>query len=300
MGASITLGNSTKSITTGGSTASVSLGDSSKSVNLNFTNDPYSSDATTVFARFPNDPPAALKDIMATFIDAQVANGNWALLKQFILYCMDTEANSLIDWLGFANATNSNSTTHTPWSGAAHSGFAGFSPDGATKFINNNLAPDDMSNTDCFAGIWLYTIDNPATVKFVYGSGDLSGLNSFFHHFQRGSATISGARANLNSATAIEDSNKVFLNANSLHLVESNTPNNIIKRNGSTEVSESNAIRAANPYSMYVGGENREDSLLLPVSCNVTAWVAGKTVGFDHANFYADLLTMLQSLGIES
>ena len=67
------------------------------------------------------------KNAIATFVDAEVLNGNWALIDEFWCFKLITEANSLISWKTKI-ATNN---------GAVHGG-SGFTFNGTNQYINSN------------------------------------------------------------------------------------------------------------------------------------------------------------------
>ncbi len=259
----------------------------------------FSADAQAVFDLMDSDPPAALKTIMATFIDSQVAIGNWAVMIQFVLYGMDTAGNSVINWKSTSfNALNVGSP-HTVWSGPAHSGFAGFSPDGATLYVNSGIAPDDIGQDDVRFGVWMFTNDDGAGNNVLMGTRDVSTDDAIIFRQFPGTRLIIQVNCGLG--------NQLFYNAedvfadNTFHeIVRPDSSNQAYWRAGVQRGTGADASQGRSSHNIYDGANNNQGTASLELDCNITARLATANTGFDGLDFYTNLLIMLQSMGIEA
>jgi len=134
---------------------------------LNFLK-PTSPTAQAVIDLMDTDPPVALKNIMAVFIDSQVASGNWALMDCFQFYAMDTAANAVINWIGnFSNGLLVNSPVHDP--------FDGITGDGITQFITTQYNPTDdginVGQDNLMTGVFCVDNLDVRTIKYLFGNG---------------------------------------------------------------------------------------------------------------------------------
>lgn len=93
----------------------------------------YSTEAEAVFSRMTG-LVVAEKDAMANFIDAQVINGNWALLDEVFMFSMQTAGNAKIGWK--SNSMTLEEGTETFIVGR------GFSFDGLTAFDTGYVGGD--------------------------------------------------------------------------------------------------------------------------------------------------------------
>ncbi len=128
----------------------------------------FSAAAQDVFDLMPTDPPVALKNIMAVFIDSQVASGNFALMDCFQFYAMDTAANAVINWIGnFSNGLLVNSPVHDP--------FNGITGDGITQFITTQYNPTvdgiNVSQDNILMGVFCVDNLDVRTIRYLFGNG---------------------------------------------------------------------------------------------------------------------------------
>ncbi len=262
----------------------------------------FSAEAQAVFDLMDSDPPVALKTIMATFIDSQVASGNFALLVQFILYGMDTAANSVINWVSASfNAINVGSP-HTPWSGVAHSGFAGFGPDGATLYMNAGIQPTDFLRDDFRDGLWLFTNDDSSDTPVLFGC---RGASTAGDHFMEQlpisrSGLVSKANTNVGDVLITTEPGDLFQDHSLYEIVRPDSSNQDFDKNGVQLGTEADASDEHRAVDIYDGAFNNNGSVILHMDVNITARYVAPNTGFDSVNFHANLLIMLQSMAVPS
>ncbi len=259
----------------------------------------FSIEALEVFDLMDTDPPTELKETMATFIDSQVASGNWALMLpyQFILYGMDTAANSVINWMNANfNAVNAGSP-HVQWS-VGHSGFAGFSPDGATLYVNAGIAPDALGQDDVRVGVWLFTNDD-AGAAALFGARDGVAATDLFIQ-QLGGGNKYDCAANSSNRVDFVITPGVLLDHSFYEVTRPDSANQALFENGVQLATDTDASTGLGSVNIYDGGFNLSGSLSTAMDCNLTARYVAPNTGFDPVNFHANLLIMLQSMGIEA
>jgi len=117
----------------------------------------YSPEATAVFTRM-SGLTTAEKDIMATFIDAQVTNGNWALVDEYYNFYLQDMNNALVGWLNLT-ATREGSTLPT------YSYTTGFTLNGTDNYIDTGFIPSvDAVNSENQYGYMQLNIMNQGTI----------------------------------------------------------------------------------------------------------------------------------------
>lgn len=242
----------------------------------------YSAEAKAAFLNFAS-LPTAWKDIMATFIDSQVASGNWAKQRFLQIRWMNNEANSLIDLKGIANAINVGGV-HTPKIGMAYNG--------TSTYLNTGFDPS-------IDGGSLYTLNDAA-----FGWGVI--INSVTTTGQLGGVTSSGAVRNyIGQESGTQLAYRVNCNLNSTYLTDdffANNSNYIARRNaasgaGATALNKNGvdvATTTTVSTSMPVGPmfEGCNDNLGVPggfLQVQVGWAGASKSVTFDFANFNTNL-----------
>lgn len=258
----------------------------------------FSPEALAVFALMDSDPPLALKNIMATFIDSQVASGNWAIITQFILYGMDTAANSVINWLSSSFDAVNVGSPHTIWSGTGHSGFAGFSPDGATLYVNAGISANDIGLDDFRTGVWLFTNDDSGA-NILVGAREAATTDTFLQQNPAGNTNI--IRVNTNQGTLTFAEPDGDLDEHSLHeVVRPDSANMALWKNGVQLATQATVSNVVSTLNLYDGAFNNNGTASNHMDCNITARHTTINTGFDPVNFYNNLLIMLQSMGVEA
>jgi hypothetical protein len=251
----------------------------------------YSNEAEAVFALMDSAPPVWLKNKMNTYINFLVADGNWVLLKQLLFYAMDTEANSLVDWLGFVNAVNINSTPHTPVT-EAHAGFAGFSPDGISKYINTKLKNSDTEQDNACGQAWLFTNtdkDNQA----LFGS-----QNSFSVACYTG--VISLARIN-QAETSGANSGVSNFSQHTLTGGRRSAADKVDWIENGVEIATNNRVSVVPTNNeIFSGAKNNVGVADFFLNGNLCMNIVHQNNGFNYLAFYNRTLSFLQNLGIEA
>ncbi len=249
----------------------------------------FSSEAQAVFDLMPTDPPPALKNAMAIFIDSQVASGNFALLDVFQFYGMDTEANALIDWIGTIDAINVNSTTFVA------NNF--FSPDGATKYINAGFTPtihgSNFVRNSAVLGAYLVANRTAGNKTFL---GELTSTPGTRRDYVRKNAgnIIWQVNADGNEAFAADYIDE------SLYLIfrTGSVTGDLFRNAVSIDPISDASLAPLSDKPSFIGALNNDGSAAEFTDCDVACFVAGGGAGFDQSNFFNNLLIMLQTLGI--
>jgi hypothetical protein len=256
----------------------------------------YSETAEAVFALMDSDPPVWLKNKMNTYINGLVSDGNWTLLKQLLFYAMDTEANSLVDWLGFVNAVNVNSTPHTPVT-EAHVGFAGYTTNGTTNYLNRVLKPSDMVQNNIFVSSYLFETLSAANSVHLFSSRVLNGLNMFI---RQNTTPNKGYCVNSSSVNTRDYSASLFQN-NKLYTLSREVSTDMrVLENGVEQdtINQVSTTPSAQPiWDSVLNANGTPSSFFSGKICMVAS---GKGIGFNHLAFYNRTLAFLQDLGIET
>jgi hypothetical protein len=255
----------------------------------------YSETAEALFALMDSDPPVWLKTKMNTYINFLVADGNWILLKQLLFYAMDTETNSLIDWLGFVNAVNVNSTPHTPVT-EAHAGFAGYTTNGISNYLNRVLKPSDMDQNNVFVCCYLFETLSALSSRYLFSSRVENNKNLFL----RQNAVDKGYCVNSTSLNVRNYSGTLFENNILYTLARENSTDMRVLENG---VEKDTINQIATTLSTQAIWDNVFNSNGTPsgfFAGKICLVASGKSIGFDHLAFYNRTLTFLQDLGIEA
>lgn len=250
----------------------------------------YSADATAVFNRMNTQPPDALKTIMATFIDACVADGNWALLSMFQGRFMDTFENARLDWKG-----NFNGEVSLP-SGVTHVANNSFDYSGSqARGFNLGYNPNSDANWligSSVIGTYVLTRDSTTDQRGILGS------NSNLTFFQR---TVANRLDFLNiNAINVQVAGYVGgFTAQRLYTAIGgfSSPNQTITiyENGAQIGSPAGGAGVKNNIAIHEGGRHDSGQNWDGKIC---CTFAGSATGWNQANFYTRLAAMLTSLGI--
>lgn len=249
----------------------------------------FSAEAGAVFATMVTDPDPTLKTHMATLIDAEVANGNWPLYEQILFFGMDTEPNSLSDWLGLQDALAVNSPVHTPYSGSAHSGFAGYLFNGTTNYVNTQKAPNSMAQNDVAVGSWMFENLATTTTGMIFGGGSIF----YLQQFPGGAQFIYRVNTSVSESVTTES---FFANHSLYGFARTASNAEQFYKNGAVAGSHTNTSSAPSAATIVVGA-NTTGAFLSHRNC---LYIAHKAVGFDFAASYTNWLTFLQNLGVEA
>lgn len=250
--------------------------------------DLYGAEACAVFALMDTDPPTYLKEALATFIQAEVLNGNFALYEQFTFWAMDTLANSVKDWIGAQDVLAVNSPTHTPIT-ESHSGFAGFDFNGVDQYIDSQWQVNTFSDKNN-SGARAYVFSN-VTDTALFGARQSSRFSPFltqanWAHINSGvlNRTVDNYASSTDYATERTASNALAFKIDGVN----------------DKASTISVTTGAISYNMYYSGYNFAGNLTSPMNFKGIYQLHYKPVGFDHASFISNMDTLLVTLGIYS
>jgi len=219
------------------------------------------------------------------FVNAEVDNGNWNLIDEFYMFALNDEVNALTGWKE-KTATN-NGATHTP---------SGFTFNGSTDYINSNWNPSTDGNeyqtNDALAGVYVlngtfsslfgaYETAPPiggSSVLNLYGSiTDIYRINS------EGSANtqfpnhMSGNSLIYIDRTWFEDTNAYI--------------------NGVLKVEGNNSVTIPPDLNIYIGARNQDGVAVTHSATELSSFIVGAGIGFDHSSHYTNMITLLTELG---
>lgn len=224
----------------------------------------FSAEAQAVFNRMPNALDEDWKTKSATFIDALESNGLLSKHDQLLMLGNNDEANSLTDWQGTVDAVNVNSTPHTPYSGAGHSGFAGYAPDGGTKYINKRFNPSvhgsNYVQNSAFEWAFLMTNNDIGNTSRLFGALEANSPfegNQIVQRSEPNNDIITGINSSDNKATGIIIYNSVDFNNQTMYLLYRDASDNQEFWEGGTNVASNTTSSAAlRNMEHYLGGGN--------------------------------------------
>lgn len=262
--------------------------------NISFNNSSYSADATTMFALMPDELSVSLKNATAIFIDSQVASGNWALIREFQFYAMNTQVNTYKGWKGIYNA--SSSPTAITWNAGSN-----FQPNGISMYLNTGYTPSaDATVTQnnvvvgCLVKEWNVA---DANQKALFGA--VSSSNSLV--LLSGNTTntlVRGLNNNVSNAAADTYTGEGTFAAGHLYeIVRIDSSNTQLYKQGSQIDTDAKASAGRPAQPMYIGARNNTGTADLHASCKVIAWFVANSIGFNHADFETNLQTLKTAVG---
>lgn len=228
------------------------------------------------------------KNAIATFVDAEVLNGNWnSNYDEFYCFGLVTEANALVGWKGIKTATNNGATKTAN----------GFVFDGTSDWINSNWAPsvDGVKFTldDALSGVFLYDGASLATNDLLFGTND----------------TVKGARVRINHSSANQlkwavnnntvVGNKTFKDSNISYMVARLATNSARLYENAIIIETTAGISTAlADFSIAIAARNQDDVIGNFALCTLSSFIVGSQIGFDHSGFNTNLNTLLTDLGV--
>ena len=217
---------------------------------------------------------------IGAYVDSQDAAGQWSTRDSFANFKLQTEANSLIDWIRGVSMTAVNGPTHIPGTG--------FDFNGVDQYINSLFNP----STD---GI-KYTLNDFITSVFCVAATPTAAFNTLWGN---NIGTPSNLLNDNNLATKIEfiansDGTLIVniaerLSSNNLY-TGVRTASNLAKiyKNG-IEIASANQISTGVPNG-NIGINGRLASQFLEGT--TSSFMTGAAIGFDHLNDYNNLVCL--------
>lgn len=217
------------------------------------------------------------KNFIATYVDAEVSNGNWSSnYDEFWCYGLISEANSLIGWKGLKTATN----------GGATKTANGFSFNGSSDYIDTNFKPsvDGVNFTQNDALAMSYTYDGLGKTAFVFDSFD--GTNSKRTGMRETGFSINGVIVADAISLADEEQIGVVRDGADYYLM----------RDGAVSLSRNTTSDGLTASNIILGA--RGDKTTAFYDGDLSYFVVGSEIGFDHSDHFTNLNTLLTSLGV--
>ena len=216
------------------------------------------------------------KNAIATFVDAEVLNGNYALYDEFWCYGLTTAANALTGWLT-KTATNNGATKTVN----------GFSFDGITDYVDTNFTPSidavKFTSSDCLAGAYQYQKIGDGCVFGSFQSAPNRVTQLF--NFSINAAAI-------NAPIGIDSG---ILADNTLAVLS--RPDNKLYKNGVSANMLSATEAALTSIPFYVGCRNSNGSPANFSGGVISTFIIGAGNGFNHLGHNTNINTLLTSLG---
>jgi hypothetical protein len=250
----------------------------------------FSEQSLDVFSRMNSDPPTSLKVFMDTFINEQVANGNFSKLIAFVPYrIMDTQANSIKDWMGNLSDTTFTNATFTLNQGIRTTGALGSFVD--TKFIPSAHAT--FGQDDAGVGIWMN--DNAQTGgAAAIGSLDASSRQILLQ--QNDASNFTRFRIN-SSNDATQNVEDIFTDY-AMYALERTASNatKMLKDAAQIGSASTAASTGKSTVTTYLGSRNNNGSADLPLAAQFGLFFVYQAVGFDHVGFYESWIKLVASV----
>lgn len=214
------------------------------------------------------------KTYISTFVDAEVANGNWTLIDEFWCFGLVTAANALVGWIS-KTATNNGATKTAN----------GFSFNGTSDYIDSNYNPNvDSINyvqDDAMIEAYMYSTSSEGVLM-----GALAGENVQMRQRTTGQFFNSGT---FNQSVAIQ-----ALDLASFSRI--NSTNVTVRKNGVTEATPAIVSTGIPTGSFYIGA--RSGGTALYFGGVLSTVLIGAAIGFDHSSHNTNINTLLTSLGV--
>lgn len=256
----------------------------------------YSIPAQTVFTNIGGSLSDAVKNAIATFVDAEVAAGRWTNnLDVFQLWgtALGSEAQGLKNWISSSfNATNPKPETATingyDMSGSGVGGIpTGYNPTTGTKW----------TATNAIHGVYVNRRDSTADQRYILGCAPSTGawqqrtVASRLDFLAAGMNSVPGAQI----VGYANGYNQALYTARLVFVSGSNYKQEIYE-NG-TKIGESAAGTVSEINSeIRVGGRGDTSS---PWDGVLSAYYAGAGTGFDISAFNTNFQTLITALGVK-
>jgi hypothetical protein len=246
----------------------------------------YSASANAVFALMPDAIPTNTKAAMATFIDSQVLSGNWTKLDVFEFYGLNTVNNALKDWKGNATASNN---------GAVWNSGSNFQTDGAASYVNTGYTPTTVgtqyTQTDAQFGVTIKEWNHAAGVtKAAVGS-----VGTSQSYLSQSSTNVVGRL--INSTASFSQTAALTALVAGTWAVSRSAGNSFLYQDGSLIDTDAQAQGVELNAPFFVGARRNGGSADLYANGKFTAFWGGAHTGFDYANFYTNLSTLIAEIG---
>lgn len=252
----------------------------------------YSSSAQAVFAQMPDAMPAQLKNAIATFVDDQVAAGNWSKIIDFGYFGMNTEANSFKSFKGIATPVNHG----TQWNI-----YSSITTDGASSYVDLGFIPNNVSSfalNDCGIGTYVQVNQSQgATSNALFGCIETASNTRQLLILQSGSSgsTITG-RVNVGNTNITYSSDNIFDNY-SLYAVERTASNSSAIYKNSTSLATASTVSSSKAQiSVFLGARNQDGVANTFTKASFKFFVIYNAVGFDHASFSSASNQLIQNI----
>ena len=251
----------------------------------------FSAETQAVFSIMPDFASMSdgLKYPMNTFINSQVASGNWPLLDEFQFYGMNSEANALRGWKGYATATKVNSPT---WNSGSN-----YELDGGGKYLNTGIRPSTAAGAtqnDTMFFVWIKNWFHLAgSTRVIMGCQNATSVS----YLAQSSANQINRVCNSANTIAGYNTESVFSNS-SLYVVAREDSGNVkLYKNGVQVDTDAVTSNGEVNLDLFLGARNNNSTADLFANCQVIACGYGRAVGFNHSNFYTNLQTLINTLG---
>lgn len=234
-------------------------------------------------------------DAIRTFVDAEVANGNWgtqansytdSLYDAFWCFGLVTEANALINMhpVNTITATNNGATKVSD----------GFSFDGVNDFIDSNYTPSvdgvNMSVNDALMGVFNKSFTNDTVLASLGGTLDTENMS-----FQNQSATQVRIRMFSNSVV-----NKLTrFGTDALNVfARTSSPLTTWFKDGVSVETDITASGTFPTNSIYMGARNSGAGADQFSNSVLSTFITGGAIGFDQSGHNTNIVNLLTSLGV--
>jgi hypothetical protein len=239
----------------------------------------YSAEAQAVFTNMPDVLPNGVKQAIATYVDAEVASGNWDLIVDFGYLGLNTQANSL---KGFKNVANP-SLTNAVWNS-----YEKVSCNGTNAYINwgfipNNIAAFQLNN--CALGVHIDVNQHTAAAD-LFGCIEVGTNTRQIDMAQSGSAgSTLTARINAGNSNTTYSSDNIFDNGARYAVRRTASNATAILKAGTVLATGTTASVAKAQIAPFIGARNQDGtpSAGSYIKSSFKYWIVYQPTGFNEA-----------------
>lgn len=243
------------------------------------------SDPDVQFFGMPDLMPQSMATPLQAFITGCQADGNWALLHDFVYLGLNTAANGKIGWKGLFNAN----PTNADWN--PYSDYQA-RQSGQGTIIRSGVIPSAIGSLNNF-GFGVFIKDHRVTNSSIFGTIDASGRRL---HITEASGTQLTFGINSTSFSA-ETAETTFSNYTHYAVERTASNQSCIVKNGVKFANKTAASTAMADTEIYISSLNQAGTQVSADHGSRTrCYYAYQPVGFNVAAFHARLTTLNQAI----
>lgn len=218
---------------------------------------------------------------IATFVDAEVSNGNWALIDEFFFF-----PSGLIGFKSLT-ATNQGGTLSAN----------GIEFDGSTQYLQSGFIASshggNYSLNNALVGGWIYDNQSAGANDRVFGAVD--GVPERTQMYWAGGTTF---RCGVNQAPDSSFTNGNFVDKESYYMTAEGSNATTFIKGGNLVGSAAIAKTTMPTTEIYIGARNNNGSDADHWDGIISTFVVGASIGFNHSEHHSNIETLLSNFGV--